>query len=88
LNVEDRMASIGCRIRMITDEREPRPLQFGLKALFAITAAAAVLFGTLKWFEVPPWTIGLILVIALVSAIAALGLVVAIAAGRNDDPPG
>ena len=73
---------------MMGEEREPRPLQFGLKSLFAITAAAAGLFGTLRWFGVPPRTIGLILVIVLVSVAAAVGLVVAIAGSCDDDRPG
>lgn len=62
----------------------PRPLQFGLAALFGITAAVAALFGTLRWFGVPPRTSGLVLVILVLSVAAAVGLVLAIAAAMKD----
>jgi len=64
--------------------RGPRPLQFGLAALFGITAAVAALFGTLRWFGVPAPTSGLVLVILVVSVAAALGLVLAIAAAMKE----
>ncbi len=63
----------------------PRPLQFGLGSLLGVTAAVALLFGVLRWFDVSPRTSGLVLLIAVVSVAAALGLVVAIAAGGDGD---
>jgi len=62
----------------------PRPLQFGLAALFGITAAVAALFGTLRWFGVPARTSGLVLLILVVSVAAAVGLVLAIAAAMKE----
>jgi hypothetical protein len=65
----------------------PRPLQFGLAALFGVTAAVALLFGTLRWFGVPARTSGLVLLILLVSVVAAVGLVVAVAAAMDQRGP-
>jgi len=51
------------KTRMTNDEdpkrkAKPRPLQFGLGTLLAVTAAAALLFGLLEWFKVPPGSVG------------------------------
>ncbi len=62
-----------------------RPLQFGIGTLLGIAVAVGLLFGTLKWLEVPPAASALILVIVGVSVAAALGLVVAIAGAADDD---
>ena len=67
------------------DEPEQRnppdkpPLQFSLRAMLAITFAVSLLFGTLRWLEVSPLASTIVLVILMVSVVAALGLVVAIA---------
>jgi len=59
---------------------EPRrpPLQYSLRGLFLLTAATAVLFGTLRWLEVPPAASVLVLVILIIAGAAAVGLLVAI----------
>jgi hypothetical protein len=64
-----------------------RPLQFRLRTLLVITAAVALLFGTLRWLGVSPQGSAVVLVILLVSVAAALGLVAAIAGipGDGDD---
>ena len=59
-------------------ENRRRPLQFRLQSLMWITFGVSLLFGTLRWFEVPPTTSAILLGILIVSVIAALGLVVAI----------
>ena len=60
------------------------PLQFSLRAMLIITAAVAVLFGTLRTLGVSPLASTIVLVILVISVLAALGLVVAIAAGDDD----
>lgn len=60
-------------------ERRAPPLQFGLRTMFAVTAACCVLFGTLNWLGVPPVASLIVLVVLVVSVLAAIGLVVAIA---------
>lgn len=77
------------KTRMTNDEdpkrkAKPRPLQFGLGTLLAVTAAAALLFGLLEWFKVPARISGLILLIAAASVVAAGGLVAAVAGYRED----
>jgi high-affinity Fe2+/Pb2+ permease len=59
----------------------PRPpaIQIGLGTLLGITAAVAILFGVLRWLEVPAQASLLVLVMLTAGAIAAVGLVVAIA---------
>jgi hypothetical protein len=69
--------------------RRPPPLQFRLRSLLAIAAAVCLLFGLLRWLDVPPRASLLVLVILGVSAIAAVALVAAIAGsetGGDDDP--
>jgi hypothetical protein len=61
------------------------PLQFGLRMVFAITIAFAVLFGTLKWLGVPAVASLIVLVVLAASVLAAIALVVAIAATREDE---
>ena len=76
---------------MTSDEDQPpprpprRPLQFSLRAMFGLTAAVSVLFGTLRWLGVPPAASGVILAILIVAALAALGLVLAIANYDGND---
>ena len=64
--------------------RQP-PLQFGLRPVFAITVAFALLFGTLKWLGVPALASFIVLVVLAASVAAAVGLMVVIAAGTRDD---
>ena len=70
-------------------ERQPedrrRPLQFRIQSLLWITGGVGLLFGTLRWFEVPPTTSALLLGILIVSVIAALGLVVAIDSVKEEE---
>jgi len=67
------------------DQRPPgRPLQFSLKAMFGITVAVALLFGTLQWLDVPPAASAVVLMILVVSVAAALGLLIAIASATDD----
>ena len=65
------------------EENDPtesvRPLQFRLRTLFGLTAAMALLFGLLDWLGVPSEVSCVVLVVLIVSVLAALGLVVVIA---------
>jgi hypothetical protein len=54
------------------------PLQFSLRGLLILTAAVALLFGTLRWLNVPPEASVMILVSLIIAAVAAIGLMVAI----------
>ena len=60
------------------------PLQFGLRGLLGAAVAVAILFGTLRWLDVPPFASAVVLVIVIVSVAAAAALVVAIAAASDD----
>jgi hypothetical protein len=67
--------------------KRPPPLQFGLRTLLGVTTATAVLFGVLRWLNVPPRASMIVLVVAGAGAAAALGLVAVIArsvAGEDD----
>lgn len=59
-------------------------MQFGLRALLGIMVAVSLLFGTLRWLGVPAFASAMVLVILIASVAAALGLVVAIASGADD----
>ena len=67
------------------DQRSPPPLQFRLRSLLAMAVAVCLLFGTLRWLNVPPRASLIVLVILAVSAAAALALVVVIAGSENGD---
>ena len=69
------------------NDRRPsaRPLQFRLGTLFALTAATATLFGVLDWLGVPSEVSCVVLIVLIVSVLAALGLVVVIAGSVNDE---
>jgi hypothetical protein len=54
-------------------------IQIRLRTLLVITAAVAVLFGVLRWLEVPPQASLIVLAILGVGAAAAVGLVAIIA---------
>ena len=76
---------------MMNDDRpqesKPRrpPLQFSLKALLALPIVVGLLFGTLRWLGVSPLACGIILAILTLSAVAAIGLLVALAGGNDDE---
>ena len=71
------------------DRRESvRPLQFRLRTLFGLTAAMAALFGVLDWLGVPAEVSWLVLVVLIVSVLAALGLVVVIATSVTGEHDG
>ena len=64
------------------------PLQFGIGAVLAATVAVAVLFGVLRWLEVPARAQYIVLAVVAVSVIAAVALLVVIAGsvtGEDDD---
>ncbi len=67
---------------------EPRrrpPLQFSLRTLLTLPVAVGLLFGTLRWLDVPPLASAIVLAILVVSAAAALGLLAAVAAADDDE---
>jgi Flp pilus assembly protein TadB len=73
------------------DEHEPEPrppkppLQFSLRTLLALPVAVGLLFGTLRWLDVPPLASVIVLVVLIVGVVAALGLLAAIAASDDDE---
>lgn len=69
------------------DER-PRPIQIGLSTLMLLTAAVAILFGTLRSLGVPPRAGAIVLAVLVVGLLAAVGLVIVIAQSsqRPHDP--
>lgn len=67
------------------DEGGGGPLQFGLRAMFAVTAALAMLFGVMSWLGVPPVARFVVLVVLAVSVPAAIALVVVIAGSVSDE---
>ncbi len=70
----------------MSDQRPRTPaIQIGLSTLLVITAAVAVLFGTLRWLGVPPRASLLVLVVLLAGAVAAVGLVVVLARSLAPD---
>ena len=71
--------------RRIAQRKRRPPLQFGLRSLLGITVAVSLLFGTLRWLDVSPRASAMVLLIVVVSVIAALGLVVAIAQWTGDE---
>ncbi len=60
-------------------------MQFRLRTLFGLTAAMAALFGSLDWLGVPAEVSCVVLVVLIVSVLAALGLVVVIATSDTDE---
>ena len=63
----------------------PRVLQFGLRSLFGLAIAVAVIFGTLKWMGVGPRESLLVMLILIVGGLAAVGLVAAIVGSLRGD---
>jgi hypothetical protein len=74
--------------RMTNDEKreKPPPLQFGIKALLGMMVAVGLIFGTLRWIGASEQTSYLVMGILVVSLLAAVGLIVAIANIGGDDP--
>jgi hypothetical protein len=72
-----------------THETGRPPLQFGLSTLLGVMVAVGLIFGTLRWLDVPAWVGYLILAILVASSLAGLGLAVMIArwTADDDDPP-
>ncbi len=62
-----------------------RPFQFDIRALLILTALLSVLLAVLRWLELSPAAMLLVLGITAFSALAAAGLVVALTLtlGRN-----
>ena len=63
----------------MNDRPRTPAIQIRLSTLLGITAAVAVLFGTLRWLGVPPRASLLVLVVLLAGAMAAVGLVLILA---------
>ncbi len=61
------------------DSDRRRPLQFGVAALLAIAVAVGLLFGLLRWLEVPARASYMVLAVVIVSVVAAVGLLAVIA---------
>ncbi len=70
---------------MRSDEHRPPPLQFRLRSLLVGAVVIGLLFGALRWLEVPPRASLILLVILTVSGAAAVGLLVAIAGSQPPD---
>ena len=70
---------------MSADGHGTPPLQFSIKALLGVTAALAVILGTMKWLGVSPQTSTIVLVVLAVAAVAAIGLIIAIAGSGPED---
>jgi hypothetical protein len=64
---------------------KPPPLQFGIKALLGMMVAVGLIFGTLRWIGASEQTSYLVMGILVVSLLAAVGLIVAIANIGGDD---
>ena len=69
------------------DERIPKPppLQFGIKTLLGMMVAVGLIFGTLRWIGASEQTSYIVMGILIVSLLAAVGLIVAIAKIGGDD---
>jgi hypothetical protein len=73
------MGDDGCNEDDSPDDPPRRPsLQFSLRGLLLLTAAVALLFGMLRWADVPPEASVMILVSLIIAGVAAIGLMVAI----------
>jgi hypothetical protein len=62
----------------------PHPLQFSLRGLMGVVTAVCILFSTLRWLGVSTVASLAVLVILVVSTLAAVGLMIAIA-GEKDE---
>lgn len=70
---------------MTAEQHRPPPLQFRLRSLLAAAVAIGLLFGTLRWLEVPPRASLIVLVVLVVSSAAAVALLAAIAGSEPPD---
>jgi hypothetical protein len=66
-------------------QRRSPPLQFGLGSLFWLMLAVGLIFGTLKWMQVPAITCLIVMGVLAVSALAVVLLVAAITKVEDDD---
>jgi hypothetical protein len=68
-------------------KNEPRrpPLQFGLSTLLGAMVAVGLVFGLLRWLDVPPWVGYLMLAVLVASSLAGLGLAVMIARWTDEE---
>jgi len=66
--------------------RAARPLQFRLGSLMVLTAVTAALFGLLRWVGVSPKAAAVVLVVLVIGAIAALGLIAAVFIPAGHEP--
>jgi hypothetical protein len=66
-------------------QRRSPPLQFGLGSLFWLMLAVGLIFGTLKWMQVPARTSLIIMGVLAVSALAVVVLVAAITKVEDDE---
>ncbi len=63
----------------------PPPLQFGLSTLLWLMVAVGLIFGTLRWMQVPATTSLIVMAILAVSALAVVFLVAAISKVEDDE---
>ncbi|MGA2796899.1 MAG: hypothetical protein ABSE63_04925 [Thermoguttaceae bacterium] len=63
----------------------PPPLQFGLSTLLWLMVAVGLIFGTLRWMQVPATTSLIVMAILAVSALAVVLLVAAISKVEDDE---
>ena len=63
----------------------PPPLQFGLSTLLWLMVAVGLIFGTLRWMQVPATTSLIVMAILAVSALAVVLLVAAISKIEDDE---
>lgn len=67
----------------MTSDRPRR--QFGLRAIFGVTAACAAVFGAFRWLGLGPRTSLFVSAILGVAIVAAISLVVAIGRSAHDE---
>jgi hypothetical protein len=63
----------------------PPPLQFGISTLLWLMVAVGLIFGTLRWMQVPATTSLIVMAILAVSAFAVVLLVAAISKVEDDE---
>jgi hypothetical protein len=75
------------KARTTADEKDakPPPLQFGISTLLGMMIAVGLIFGTLRWIGATEQTSYIVMGILVVSLLAAVGLIVAIANIGGED---
>jgi hypothetical protein len=63
----------------------PPPLQFGLSSLLWLMLAVGLIFGTLRWMQVPATTSLIVMAILAVSGLAVVALIAAISKVEDDE---